>query len=728
MHANAAHLDFETKSTTDLRKSGVHRYCEDPNTMPWCFSYSFGADQPKKRWKPGDPDPIDLLEHIAKSGVIVAHNASFERTVWRMLVRKLCPHWPLIKISQQDCTMARAAAIAHPQDLDTLAIVIGAAETKDREGSTLMMKMCRPRRFNADGTITWWDDPADIERLQQYCDQDVRTEEEVDARIPPLTDEERRVWQFDQVINDRGIYVDLLAVQKCSELVEFAKKQADVEMRKLTDRAVPKCSNDASIIRFINSHGIECTTVKKGVQDDLMFLGDLHDKPIVREVIELRRASKKTSTAKYAAMLKCVCADQRIRGLLNYHGAAPGRWAGRLVQPQNFPRVDYDEEGHIINWLHELLVELPVQEVYNLIAAVHGPISPLLILSRALRSMIKAPEGMKLVGGDFSNIEGRINAWLAGEQWKLDAFSKYDTIIGEDKKGKPLRAGPDLYNLAYAKSFGISVEAVTKANRQIGKVQELALGYQGGVGAFINMGDNYGLNPYDLSKPIYDATPSYQWDETAMKYHKKGANKHGLQEREWTALQVIVDNWRKANSGIVQSWWDYQDAAIEAASAPGTIVSVAMGRVKYYSDGRALWCVLPCGRMLCYASPEVVAEQVEYTDKNGDTKTRTKHKVNFWGVDSETRQWKKQSLYGGLQCENIVQGTARDVMVDRMFDVERKGYPIILTVHDEIVAEVAGDRVDLNDIGLQEIMSQLPPWAEGLPLAAAAWQDERYVK
>lgn len=726
MHAEA-HLDFETKSTTNLVKSGVHRYCEDPNTAPWLFSYGFNPNEPKKRWHEGDPDPVDLLEHIARGGLVKAHNALFERTFWNVVMRRKYPHWPVLKIEQMDCTLARAAAIAHPLDLDTLAVVVGATQQKDKAGHGLMLKMCVPRRHNEDGTITWWDDPQDIQRLGLYCDQDVRTEEDVDQRIPPLTEDERKVWMFDQLINDRGIYVDMAAVRKCAELVEYAKKQADGEMRKLTNRAVPKCTNDGAIIKFINSHGIECTTVKKGVQDDLMFLGDLHDKPIVREVIELRRAAKKTSTAKYKSMIACVCADSRIRGLLQYHGAAPGRWAGRLVQPQNFPRVDYDEEGHIINWLHDLLHTRPIAEVYELLAAVHGPSSPLVILSRALRSMVTAAPGNKLVGGDFSNIEGRVNAWLAGEAWKLQAFTDYDTIIGVDKKGKPLRAGPDLYNLAYARSFGIEVDAVTKAMRQIGKVQELALGYQGGVGAFINMGDNYGLDPYQLSKPVYDATPIQQWDETAAKYAKT-PNKHGLQEREWTALQVIVDNWRKANSRIVQSWWDYQDAAIEAASAPGSIVSVAGGRVQYYSDGRALWCGLPCGRMLCYSSPEVVREVVEYVDKFGETKQRIKSKVTFWGVDSETRQWVKQSLYGGLQCENIVQGTARDVMVDRMFDVERRGYPIILTVHDEIVAEVAGNRVDLNDVDLQNIMSQLPPWASGLPLAAAAWQDERYVK
>lgn len=725
MHPSV-HLDFETRSTTNLVKSGVHRYCEDNNTQPWLFSYSFDPRYPVRRWREGDPDPVELLQHIASGGLVKAHNALFERTFWNMVMRRKHPHWPPLQIEQMDCTLARAAAIAHPLDLDTLASVLS-AQPKDKEGYGLMLKMCSPRRFNPDGTITWWDDKSDIDRLALYCDQDVRTECDVDERIPQLSDYERKVWYFDQVINDRGIPIDVASVRKCADLVEYAKKKADGEMRRLTNRAVPKCTNDNAIIKFINANGVECTTVKKGAQDDLMFLSDLHDKPIVREVIQLRRAAKKTSTAKYKAMLACVCQDDRIRGLLQYHGAGPGRWAGRLVQPQNFPRVDFEEEGHVISWVHELLRSRPVEDVYELIEAVHGGSAPLVIMSRSLRSMVAAPKGKKLVGGDFSNIEGRANAWLGGETWKLKAFKDYDTIVGADKKGKPLRAGPDLYNLAYARSFGIDVNDVNKAMRQIGKVQELALGYQGGVGAFISMGDNYGLDPYALSKPVYEAASSQQWDQTAVKYSKT-KNKHGLQEREWTALQIIVDNWRKANPNIVQSWWDYQDAAVEAAMAPGRIVSVARGLVSYYSDGRALWCALPSGRLLCYASPEVVRESVDYIDKDGEVKQRIKSKVTFWGVDSETRRWTKQSLYGGMQCENIVQGTARDIMVDRMFEVERQGYPIILTVHDEIVSEVDADRADLNDIGLQNIMSKNPEWALELPLAAVAWQDERYVK
>lgn len=716
MEPDKAHLDFETRSTTDLIKSGVYRYVEDPNTDAWGFSWKLGMGL-VTQWRHGYPDPIPLLEHIARGGIVISHNAGFERWVWNVTIRaKRYTHWPELKIEQQDCTMARAAAIAHPQSLEKLAPVLGCIETKDSVGHNLMLKMCKPRKYHPSGYIEWWDAQEDINRLMQYCDQDIRTEDEADLKLPPLTEYERKVWEFDQVVNDRGINFDMNAIGKCADMVDMAKKSADSVMRTLTNRMVGKCTNDNKIIEFIQSRGIECTTVKKSEQDDLMFMADLANEPAVKQVIELRKASKKTSTAKFKAMATCICADSRIRGLLNYHGASTGRWAGRLVQPQNFPRVQDKKAPAIIKWMHEMLEIYTAQEVFDCIVMAHGPDYPLKLLSLSLRSMIKAAPGKKLVGGDFANIEGRINAWFANATWKLNAFRDYDA-----------GTGPDLYMLAYAKAFGISIELVEELMRQIGKVMELSLGYQGSIGAFINMGDNYGMNPYDVSNPVLLATSARQWDSTAIQY-APAKNKHGLREKEWTALKILVDNFREANSEIVQFWWALQDAAIEAVDAPGQVVSCALGRISYYSDGRCLWNILPSGRMLCYSSPSVHQEEVEYVDKyTGETKTRLKRSVKFWGRNSETNQWTQQSLYGGLQCENVVSATARDVMVDRQFAAEHSGYPMILTVHDELLTEPPDDQL-YNADDMQRIMSILPSFTPGLPLAAKAWEDKRYVK
>jgi DNA polymerase bacteriophage-type len=712
-----AHLDFETRSAADLKTAGAYRYAEHDSTGIWCFSYQVGSGD-VKCWSEGDPEPTELTDHIRNGGVVVSHNASFERNIWNKVLLRTYPTWPALTIQQQECTMARAAAVSHPQSLDTLCQVLNLDQTKDMKGYATMMKLSKPRGVDVAGNPTWWADSSNLEVLKNYCIQDTKVEIEVDNFIPPLTEYERKVWELDQIINDRGIQLDIDSAYYISKLVEELERNAHRKMRSLTGYAVPKCSSDAKLISWLNSKGVDCDTVKKGVQDDLLKAADAMQDANIRAVIELRANSKKTSTAKYAAMVACVCKDGRARGLLNYHGAGPGRWAGRLLQPQNFPRLDYGKEGMVIEALLGLVArkEKPdlLLDCMSLLFGDQGRMSPLEILSRALRSMIIARDGFTLVGGDFSNIEGRINAWFADETWKLKAFSDYD-------KGE----GPDLYNLAYARSFGVPVESVTKDQRQLGKVQELALGYQGGVNAFISMGAAYKLDPKALADAVKRTTHKAEWDNTAAVY-ESAKDKSGLEKEEWTAIKIVVNSWRAANPKIVQSWWDLQDAAVQAVAAPFTAVSVLGGRASYYSDTKCLWCVLPSGRMICYANPSIAEEVQECVSKTGEIYFRKRRVVKFYGY--KEGQWKRLALYGGLQCENIVQGTARCVMVDRMFAAEEAGYPLVLTVHDELLAEVPLSRYDLDASNLERIMSEVPKFITGLPLAAKAWQDKRYIK
>lgn len=720
--SEAAHIDFETRSTTDLKKSGVARYVEDPETRPWLFSWRIGKYGPMQRWNWGDPDPQPLLDHIRAGRRVTNHNAAFERTVWNEVCVREMPWWPLLRIEQQDDTMARAAALALPLSLDMLAKVLKAPVQKDMEGNRLMKQMMRPRSYNADGTITWWDDAERIARLGDYCDTDVEAETSVDELLLPLSEWQRASWVMDQRINERGIKIDIRAVEKLVHVVELAKKAADVAMRQLSGREVKKCSDVKGIIAFLNKRGIATDSLRKQDQEDLMYMADLHGSEVSRQVIELRRASSKTSTAKYAAMLACVSADGRIRNLLQWHGAGTGRKAGRLVQPQNFPRVDADSDEPVkIAWLHELInSDRNPREIVELIEAVYGPLEPLALLSKALRSMFIAALDCVLIDADFANIEGRVNAWLAGEEWKLEAFRAYDR-----------KEGPDLYRVAYSRAFGTALEAITKAMRQLGKVMELFLGFQGSIGAFFGPTSN--VDPYKVEPVVRAATTPEQWERTRELYHKKGTNRFGLEEAQWTALKILVDNWRASNPKIVASWWEYQDAAIEAVASPGTVVACVGGKVAYYCDGRSLWCVLPSGRMLHYSSPELEQTWVEYEGFNADgsPKGRWKRSVTVEGYDGTTKQWVRYSLYGGIQCENIVQAVAFDLMEQACMRVEDAGYPVVLTVHDEILAEVKKQDVRMRGLGVEkfaQLMGQGEPWSVGLPIAVDAWMDIRYVK
>lgn len=697
----------------------MYRYAEDPTTSPWGFRYRFGEVGAVKEWRPGWKDPIDLLEHIANGGVVVIHNAAFERTIWNwVIVARMCPHWPLMTIQQQDCTMSRAAALAFPMALEGLGDALETNFRKDMDGHRLMMKMAKPRKIWENGTVQWWDDPDDIDRNMTYCGMDVETETNVDQILPPLSPRNRADWELDQIINERGVPINTVAVKNAADLVAYAKKQNDKIMRDITGREVPKCSTDAKIIEWLNKRGVISTSLAKGEVENVVFMATLMNDEAAQNAIKLRQAAWKTSTAKYAAMTECVNSDGRIRGLIAWHGASTGRRAGRLVQPQNFPRLD-DENLELVQrveYLHRLLSNegFSVKYAYEMMNVSYGPLSVLDTLSKALRLMFEARKGRKFVGGDFSNIEGRVNAWLAGETWKLKAFEAYDN-----------KTGPDLYKLAYSGSFGVAVEDVLKEQRQIGKVQELALGFQGSVGAFITMGANYGVNPFTVAPIVQAAADEFAWEMTRLEYSKLGQNHYDLFEREWTALKLIVNNWRKANSMIVAGWWELQDAAVNAVHSPGFVVSAYGGKVQYYFDGRYLWCILPSGRMLCYADAKVVTTKKRYIADDGSVRERVQYVVRFKGKDSRTGQWVEQQLYGGLQCENIVQAVAVDILVDAMFRAEEAGYPLILTVHDELLSEV-DDEVFYNADNFRKIMMQKASIYEGLPINVAAWEGQRY--
>jgi DNA polymerase len=660
-----AHIDFETRSTCDLKKSGVYRYAEDPTTEIIVMSWRVG-DGPVLRWTPGSEDPLELLAHIEAGGTVIAHNAGFERAIWNA---KTPTHWPRLTIESQDCTMARGLAVALPGSLDMLAQAMKLPVQKDKDGQRLMMQMCKPRRIE-DGQPIWWDDPEKLERLGLYCDRDVETECVADAALPPLSDVERRVWVLDQTINDRGVMIDRASVERALDVVGEALRRADERMWWLTDGEVRKCSEVAKIVAWLNKRGIPCESVAKGEIEDIVLMSGLMGDDTAEEVVRLRRAAGKTSTSKFKAMLNSVCADGRVRGTLAYHGAGTGRWAGRLIQPQNFPRIDAEKELSDILRIVELLA-LPrgPKEICDLIEMMVGPAMEW--LSKCLRAMLIAGPGKKFVSGDFSNIEGRVNAWIAGENWKLDAFRAYDA-----------GTGPDLYRLAYARSFGVDIADVSKADRQVGKTMELALGFQGGAGAFITMGANMGVHVAD------------------------------------DRAKELVRAWRDAHPNITQSWWDLQDAAIEAVGAPGIKVPCLNGKVQYLAANGFLFCQLPSGRVIAYAHPKLVW-----------TETAAGHQriqIEYWGVDSYTKRWCAQRLYGGVQSNNVVQGTARDLMVEAMFRMEDAGYPLVLTVHDELLSEVAEDFGSADEY--QRLMSVLPAWASGLPVATAAWEDTRYVK
>lgn len=338
-----AHHDFETRSAVDLKKTGVYKYVEHPSTAIWMMSWRIGH-KPVERWHPGDEPPLELLDHVENGGTMCSHNSAFERTVWNALcVRQ--HGWPPLKIQQQDDTMARALAHHLPADLETLGIVLGLKQQKDKEGAALMRKMMKPRS-EKDGVYVWWNEPEKVSRLGDYCDIDVLSESEVDDRLPPLSPEERQLWEVDQLINDRGMFIDFESVSRYLAVLAVTKQRANERMAELTDGVVKKTSEVQGIMRFLQGRGLEVDSIAKGEHKDIIAICDMMGDEAAKAVIELRASMSAHDfvKGKFQRMFDMRCADGRIRGMLMYHRAVTGRWGGAAVQPQNLPRVDPDKE------------------------------------------------------------------------------------------------------------------------------------------------------------------------------------------------------------------------------------------------------------------------------------------------------------------------------------------------------------------------------------------------
>jgi len=745
-------LDVETRSCLPLKKVGAHRYSLDNSTQ--CFIACYGQHSKDiKRWRPlVEPPPYDLVTHIADGGKVVAHNAQFERVIWNNTIRRDYPFLPPMTIEQMSCTMVRAFSCNLPGKLEQLLKVLGLPE-KDMSGHAVMQRITRPRKVAADGTVTWWEDEDRIGVVEDYCEQDVYSEGFIHATLPELSEEELALWRLDQYINERGVPIDMAFVNRAAELVEYAKRRAHDEIWKLTGGEVSKTTDVQGLTRWLNKRGVTTGSLRAGDRARLIAMAEFLGDDEAEGVIETRMTGAKTSTAKYKAQQLTVCADGYERGSLQFGGAQQTmRWAGRLTQKQNYPRVADDNEEQIVAFVVGLTKDTtrPLSQIYDMIEAIGPPnlangdrqdgLATLTWLSRSLRSTIGVVDPRDtLIGGDFSNIEGRVNAWLSDEHWKLQAFRAYDT-----------GTGPDLYNLAFARSFNVPVESVTKPQRQIGKVEELACGYQGGVGAFVTMVNTYLIKLVGLAKAIQQTTPADQWDAMAARY-QRATDKFDLDEFVWTAVKLAVVGWRKVNPQIVSNWWELQDAAITATLYPSSVVPVYGGRCKYVSDGNFLYCVVPSGGALMYCQPHVVEETKEViydgaqyitTDtllpeeldalvSQGYKVTQRKSRgVRFYGL-SDTKQWVRKALYGGYQCENIVQRVARDVMAAAMRRADAAGFSLRLTVHDELLAltrlnwyERPADR----ERQFKCLMEQPLTWAPGLPVVAKTWSGPTYTK
>lgn len=702
------YLDVESRSAVDLRKTGSHVYWEDPSTALWLACYAIG-DGPIRHWRAGEPCPEEIRRHVLDGGPISGWNVGgFEMLAWNA---RLGPvhGWPVPRLEQYDDTAAMAAAMGLPRALANAAKALGLEVQKDDEGRRLMMQMARPRRTVGD-THTWWDEPAKIDRLALYCETDVEVERTIRQRLVPLSDAERAVWLLDARINERGVRIDVPLVQAMLKIVEATQARLANEMVEATGGYVATPSQVAALTRWLADNGMPVDGLARADVTSLLAADDLPER--CRTVLRIRQEAAKSSTAKLRSAIDCTCKDGRARGLILYHGAGTGRWAGRLLQPQNFPRGSglIEDPEAAVPWLADGDAEM-VQTLF-------GP--PLTAVSDCLRAIITAAPGHRLVSADYSSIEGRVTAWLAGEEPKIRAFAENDAGTG---------AG--IYELTAAGIFNVPVAEIGKKDirRQVGKSAELALGFGGGVNAFHTMAQVYGVNMETALAPLWENADQERRERAVARYEecaKRGDSGTDKMSRDaWIASELTKVGWREKHPAIAESWKLLEQAAREAVLQPGTVVKVL--RVAFLVRQGFLWMRLPSGRCLAYGSPRITDVEVPWADKTQPEAKREKRPmVTALGVNSMRKTWERFVLYPGLHVQNAVQAIARDIMANGLLNVEAAGYPVVLTVHDEALSEVPIGFGSVEEY--EALLCRQPPEYDGLPLVASGYQSSRYKK
>lgn len=639
-------IDIETYSDVDLVRSGVYAYTTSPKFEILLFAYSFDDDEVKViDLATGETLPNEIILALEDEKIIkTAFNANFERVCLSKYLNK--------KLSAKSwrCTAVQAASLGLPLSLDGVAQVLGLQKQKMKEGKELIKYFsvpCKPTKSNGERNRNY--PHHSLERwevFKKYCAQDVEVEKAIRKRLEryPIITSEQEIYVLDQEINDRGILIDTKLVEKSIECENIHKEDIYAEAQKLTGLENP--NSVIQLKQWLLENGVEVESLSKKTVADLAK--DAEED--VQRLLNLRSQLSKTSVKKYEAIERVLCADKRVRGLLQFYGAnRTGRWAGRLVQVQNLP------QNHIKDLT--LARDLVKNGEFETLDMLFDNVSQ--VLSELIRTAFIPKENHRFIVADFSAIEARVIAWLAEEKWRLDVFNSHGKI----------------YEASASQMFKIPIEEITKTSplRQKGKISELALGYGGSVGAL-----------------------------TAM-----GALDMGVKEEE---LQGLVSKWRQANPNITKLWWDIDKAAIKVVKEKSFEV---VGKIKIFYEKGIMFITLPSGRNLSYIKPRLE------TNKFG------REGITYEGIGA-TKKWERIETYGPKLVENIVQATARDLLAEAMINVDKKGYEIVMHVHDEIIVEISKDKGSLKEVC--DVMAIAPEWAKGLPLRADGFECEYYRK
>ena len=662
-------IDIETYSSIDLTKSGVYKYIQNDFEI-LLIAYAYDDEEIKIiDLKNNEKIPEKLKEDILDENIIkTAFNANFER----VCLSKYFNTYLSPKMFR--CTQVHALYLGLPHGLENVAKSLRLKEQKLEEGKSLIRFF--NKRENLDlltsnnENIKKGEVLKKYEEFKKYCINDVKVERSIRKILEKvkLPESEQKLWQLDQEINDRGVLVDSKLLNNAIYYDNYFKNILIEKLKTITNINNPKSNNQMK--DYLNSLGLNVNSLSKESVESLLNSDEVKKNPHyekIKEVLHLRKMLNKTSTKKYESMKRCMCDDERIRGLFQFYGAnRTGRWAGRLVQVQNLPQNKINNLEQVREKIrNDIIKDFPSRKKEfnkNLNLNLYNNENLSSLLSQLIRTTFIPKKNHRFIIADFSAIEARIIAYLSNEKWRIDVFNTHGKI----------------YEASASKMFKVDINEITKESelRQKGKIAELALGYQGGVGALVSMGA-YNMN---------------------------------LCESE---LIEIVKAFRSSNPNIVKLWNNAQKAFIEAVKNK-SVVHIDKN-ISFIYEGNILFIKLPSGRRLSYIRPKIDYDNIF-----------NKYIITYEGVDPTTKKSKRLTTYGGKLVENIVQAIARDVLAQSMINLKNHGFNIVMHVHDEIVLEVEDKISSIEEIC--EIMCKENKYLKGLKLKADGFESKYYKK
>jgi DNA polymerase len=674
-------VDIETSSALDI-KFGAWAYSQHPSTVVYCVVFGYATKRGEyefTRWFPTykPPLPAKIVEYINAGGLLLAHNVAFEESIWSNI---LAPNYraPEIPAEQWRDTQAMALAVNLPLALGGLAKALGCPTQKDTEGATLMKSMAKAEP-SGEGWVYPLETPENVDRLVQYCEDDVGAMLDCYFRLPALSVSEMALWYVDRRINRRGVYIDMKFAENCAALTALRADELSNEAFEVSIGTLANSTSTPGLKTWLEARGVELPlrsrkradgTTHKTASADKSAIADLLKDPElpadVRAVLELRReANKVTSLAKLKRVPLMVGTDNRIRYAFMYCGAHTGRWTSSGLQLHNLPKPKSAEHKLETDMVYEIIQRRDFDALKMLVD------EPLSEISRALRSMIVAPPGCDLIAGDFTAIEACVSAWVSGQQDVLSMFHD----------------GTDVYTNT-ARRLG-------SGNRQLGKVCVLALGY--GMGAFKFL------------------TTAAAWGVL-------------LEPKEAVRIQKA---WRVMNQEICNFWYALEGACRSAIAMPGEVFWVdSAHRVAAHANSTCLFVRLPSGRSIRYWHPHIVSSSktIQVIDEeSGEIVTREMEteEIRFFTMGKDKYSMVVESTYAGKLAENCVQAIARDLLGEAARRVEAVDtYSVVIHVHDAIGAQVPAGGGSVEEFGT--LMAQVPVWALGCPVSVDAYRDVKF--